>query len=92
MLSNILRLSFWYLEIIQIHHAGYHPKLIGHILKNKENNKYVCIHEIIRLIIIKMRMKMKNRPRRYNINRPRSRHGHKYSNKEVSQHHDACMC
>ena len=26
---------------------------------------------------------MKNRSRRYDIDRPRSRHGHKYSNKEV---------
>ena len=27
-----------------------------------------------------MKMKMKNRSHRYDINRPRSRHGHKYSN------------
>ena len=40
---------------------------------------YVCIHEIIRLIIMKMKMKMKNRSYRYDINRLRSRHGHKYS-------------
>ena len=32
-----------------------------------------------------MKMKMKNRSLRYDINRPRSRHGHRYSNKEVSQ-------
>ena len=37
---------------------------------------YVCIHEIIRLII---KMKMKNRSHRYDINRFRSRHGLKYS-------------
>ena len=53
--------------------------MIGHILKNKQNNKCVCIHEIIRLIIMKMKMKMKNRSHRYDINRPRSRHGHKCS-------------
>ena len=30
-----------------------------HILKNKQKDKCVCIHEIIRLIIMKMKMKMK---------------------------------
>ena len=40
---------------------------------------YVCIHENIRLIIIKMKMKMKKKTNRYDINRLRSRHGHKYS-------------
>ena len=45
------------------------------ILKNKQKNKYVSIHEIIRLIIIKMKIKMKKRSHRYKINRPRSRHG-----------------
>ena len=29
--------------------------------------KYVCIHEIIRLIIMKMKMEMKNRSHRYDI-------------------------
>ena len=42
---------------------------------NKQNDKYVCIDEIMRLIIMKMKMKMKNTSHRYNINRPRSRHG-----------------
>ena len=37
------------------------------------------MHEIIGLIIMKMKMKMKNRSLRYDINRPRSRRGHKYS-------------
>ena len=31
-----------------------------HILKNKQNNKCVRIHEIMRLIVMKMNMKMKN--------------------------------
>ena len=39
--------------------------------ENKQNNKCVRIHEIIRLIIMKMKMKMKNRLHRYGINRPR---------------------
>ena len=57
----------------------YYPKKLGHILKNKENNKFVCIHRIIRLIIRRMKMKLKNRSHRYDINRPRSRHGRRYS-------------
>ena len=57
-----------------------YSKIIGHILKINQKNKCVCIHEIIRLIIMKMKMKMKNTLQRYDINRPRSRHGHKYSN------------
>ena len=54
-------------------------KIIRHNLKNKQRNKYVCIYEIIRLIIMKMKMKMKNRSHRYDINRPSSSHRHKYS-------------
>ena len=53
--------------------------------KKKAKNKHVCIHEIVRLIITKMKIKMKSRSRRYLhdttqinpgldqvINRPRS--------------------
>ena len=47
--------------------------------KNKQKNTCVCIHEIIRFIIMKMRIKMKNRSHRYDIKRLSSRHGHKYS-------------
>ena len=57
----------------------YYPKKLEHILKNKQKNKFVCIHKIIRLIIMKMKMKLKNRSHRYDINRPRSRHGRRYS-------------
>ena len=35
-------------------------KTIGYILKNKQKNKCVCIHEIIQLIVMKIKMKMKN--------------------------------
>ena len=56
----------------------YHPKII-HILKNKQKSKSVCIHEIIRLIIMKRKMKMKNRSYRHIINRLKSTHEHKYS-------------
>ena len=45
---------------------------------NKQS-KIVCIHEIIRLIIMKIKMEMKNRLHRNDINRPRSRNKHKYS-------------
>ena len=73
MLSNTLRLNFYYLKIIHILHPRYHPKTIGHILRNKQTYKWVCIHEITRLIIMKMEMKMTKRSHRYDINRPRSR-------------------
>ena len=54
---------------------------MGHILENKQKNKYVCIHEIIRLIIIEIEdeNEKKNRSHRCDMNRPRSRHGYKYS-------------
>ena len=35
-LSNTLTLNFFYLKIIHIFHAHYHPKIIGHILQNKQ--------------------------------------------------------
>ena len=70
MLSNTPRLNFCYLKIIRILHQRYHAKAIGHILKNKQKSKCVCIHHIIQLII----MKMKNRPPRYDINRPKPRY------------------
>ena len=46
-LSSTLRLNFFYLRTIHILHSRYSPEIMGHILKNKQNNKYVCIHEII---------------------------------------------
>ena len=78
MLSNTLRLNFCYLKIIHIFHPPYHPKTIGPILKNKQMKMYAFIHEIVRLIIMKMKMKMKNRSHRYHINRLKSRYGHKH--------------
>ena len=79
MLSNTLRLVFCCWKIIYILHPRYHPKIIRHILKNKQKNSCSCIHEIIQLITIKMKMKMKNKSHSYHINRSWSRHGHKYS-------------
>ena len=55
MLSNTPRLNFCCLKIIHILYSRYHPEIIGHILKSKENNKCVRIHEIIWLIIVKMK-------------------------------------
>ena len=69
MLSNTMRLKFCYLKIIHILYEHYHPKIIGHILKNKQKSRYVCNHEIIRLIIMRAKLKMKNRSHRYDINR-----------------------
>ena len=80
MLSNTLRLNFCYLKIIHILHPRYHPNIIGYIVKNKQRNNSVCNHEIIQLIIMKMKMEIKDRSHRYDINRPRSRYGHKYIN------------
>ena len=37
----------------------YQPRIIGHILKNKQTNKCVCIHGIIQLAIMKIKIKMK---------------------------------
>ena len=58
------------LKIIHILHPRYHSKIIKQILKNKQKNKRVCIHEIKRLIIMKEKMKMKSRLQRYDINNP----------------------
>ena len=64
------KLKFRYLKIIDILYPRYPSKI---------KNKRLCIHEIIRLIILKMKMKMENVSNRYDINRPRPRHGNKYS-------------
>ena len=68
-----LKLNFWYLKIIILH-----PKIIQHILKNKQRNKCVCIHEIMRFIIMKIRWKWK-KDHIDTTYRPRSRHRHKYN-------------
>ena len=46
MLTNTPRLTFCYLKIIHILHPRYHPKIIGHILTNKqkEKKKKGCLH------------------------------------------------
>ena len=54
-------------------------KTIGHTLKTNQNYKYVWVHKIIQLIIMKMKMKIKSRSHRYDTNRPRSWHGYEYS-------------
>ena len=66
-------------------------KIIGHILKSLQKNKYVSIYETMRLIIMKIKIKMKNRSNRYDISRPRSRQGQIYSKYKVSQYGDAYM-
>ena len=46
---------------------------------------HFCIHEIIKLILMKIEKKRKNKSHRYEINRPRSRNGHNIVNiKSVS--------
>ena len=61
MLSNTQRLNFSNLEIIHILHRRYHLRITWDILKNKQKNECVCIHEIIPLIIAEMKMKIKNK-------------------------------
>ena len=79
MVNNTLRLKFWHPKIISILHPLYHRKIKGHILKNKQKNKHVFIHEIMQSVIMKMKTKMKIDSRENGINRPKYRHGHKYS-------------
>ena len=76
--NNTLRLNFCYFITIHILHPHYRPKIIGHTLKNKQKNTYVCVYVIMRVIMIKMKTKMKNRSHRDDISRPKSRHEHKY--------------
>ena len=55
-------MAIWKLFTFFIH--VFHSKIIGHALKDKQKKKWVCVHEIIRLIIMKMKMK-KNNKRKY---------------------------
>ena len=67
-------------------HQRYHPKVIGYILKNKQKDKCVCIHETIRLIVMKMKMKMENRSHICDINRPKPRYSKYRKCLNMSQH------
>ena len=71
MLSNTLRLNFWHKKIIGILHPLNHLTITGHILKNKQKNKHFYIHEIMQVILMKMKTKMKIDSRKCGINRPR---------------------
>ena len=69
-LNNILKLNFWFLKIIPFLPPRYHPKIIRHILKMYQKNKYVSFNKLVRLMTMKMKLKMKNGSRLYNIYRP----------------------
>ena len=84
MVSNGLSLNCCYLKIIHIFYRFYHTKIIGHTLKIKQKDKCVCINELMRLIIMKIKKKKKNRSHRYDINRPRSRNEHKVNIRRAS--------
>ena len=56
-----------------------YPRYHLKIIKIKQKSKFVCIHEIMRLIVMTMKIKIKDRSHRYDIIRPRSRHGHNCS-------------
>ena len=58
-LCNTLRLNFCYFKTTHILQSLYYPEIMGHILKIKQTSKYIFIHDIIRLIIMKMKMKIK---------------------------------
>ena len=72
MLSSNQRLNLCYFKIIHFLHPHYHP-INNRTYSKKKKSKCVCIHEIIRLIIMRIKMTMKNLSHRYNIYRPRSR-------------------
>ena len=61
---------------------------MGHLPKNKQKNKRVCIHKIIQLIIMKIKIKMKSRSHKYDINRPKSRNAQKYSKERKRCYYD----
>ena len=77
-----------YLKIIHVLHPRYHSKIVGDILKIKQMSKCVCIHDITRLTIMKMKIKMKYKSYRYDN---RSRRGHKNNKYKVLQYNDAYM-
>ena len=78
-LSNTLKPNFCHLKIIHILHPRYYPKIIGHILNNKQKNMCVCMHKILMINHNENIDENKKRSYRYDIKKPRSRHGHKYS-------------
>ena len=86
--SNTLRLNFSYLTIIHILHRHNHPKIIAHILKNKQKSKRVFIHQITRSTIIKIKTKMKNRSHGYGKIRPSLDMGAYLVSKKVSRYDD----
>ena len=78
MLSNTLRLNFCYLKVINTLHSHYHPKIIGHILKNMQKNK--CLYWWNYMINHNENEDGKeSRQYWYNKNKSWSRNGGKYS-------------
>ena len=61
---------------------------MGHLPKNKQKNKRVCIHKIIQLIIMKIKIKMKSRSHKYDTNRPKSWNAQKYSKERKRSYYD----
>lgn len=89
-LSNTLRLKFYYLKIIDILHPRYQSKIKGHILINKQKCLYSWDYKVNHDEKWRQKWKINMTYKyRYDINRPRSGHEHKYSGCKVSQHDDA---
>ena len=76
MLNNTLRLNWCYLKIIHILHPRHHPKIIWHILKNKQASLYSWDYAISHN---ENEDENEKRSHIYSINRRKSRHRHKYS-------------
>ena len=58
-----------------------------YILRNKQKNKRICIHDITQLIIMKVKRKMKKRKKKSHrcvLNSQKSRYEYKYSNYKKS--------
>ena len=76
MLSNTLKLKFFYLKIIQILHSSYHPKITGYIPKNHTHAKKVgtpqnlflaFIDELEKQLLIKLLKWVNEKGKNFNI-------------------------
>ena len=66
-------MNFFYLKIIHILHQRYDPKVIEHILKNKQNS--MCLYSWDYTINHnENENENENRSNRYDINRPKPRY------------------
>ena len=75
MLSNTLKLKFFYLKIIQILHSSYHPKIKGYIPNHTHAKKVgtpqnlflVFIDEVEKQLLIKLLKWVNEKGKNFNI-------------------------